>query len=848
MSSDWSSCVANWTSPSSHYTDEYNQNYVNTIGTNIILMLGVVFLFWLLQRCKVVRHCYDVRRSARCFDDVNVLCGADEYRQFFPPGDWLRNLGWEMQRHMGLDGLVTFRFAVLCLRFCQAYLVIAVGLLLFYWTRPSKRGYHPLSMDALSEDRPEEVVVPIAAAYVMAVILMAMLNHEYKNFVILRQWFHCPPEGLNEFGEDELDRREVIHRSVLLDRLPPEIRTDKQLLEFCNSIFDEGAVVRAKLCVDTTALQRAVTSYEHLAKDIDALRCSGGLLGVLSRFGPDRLLRRSRVLSHRCFRDPNEAIRDVRAVVEKLLKEHKNPSTATDESVPSLEPSPSNPHMKPEPVGLRSSFWFVSGTLWMAAKGIFKTSRAGSTGLVTFKNRQLQTVALCVPLQQSTRGVEAHCAPFPKDLIWHNIGIVSVEEQSRAATSFTLAVLAVLLWSSIATFIQAFAQIDRIASCLRLILPHFISSRLDTNALRNFGWWEALNHEISAISLVLLLVVLPLFTRLWAEHYCHIKCRSQVSLFSLRRCFVYTFVTLYVTAFSGSFFSSARSGVIDSTMHVAKTIAAGLGSVDHYFMVYIITKIGIRLGVYLLRLNVVFPWSLWRLGNHICQFTVRQYEKTCEPPGMTEPLQKTSSAVRENKSLLGDETAENILVESPFYDWILVDLSVTLSLTLLYGVMSPQMVFVGILFFGSYAAMIRYNFLFVYVQEYDSGGEFFFTLINFAYFSLATSLLMVHTHMTAVMSYWKLSNPTTLSTSCAWIAAVAIPILIIVVVAVWIFNHNRFKQVCSTLSLQQAKTYDKTAKDQTKMESMEELFEDPSVIEARKICTQLVPPLSGGQC
>jgi hypothetical protein len=292
---------------------------------------------------------------------------------------------------------------------------------------------------------------------------------------------------------------------------------------------------------------------------------------------------------------------------------------------------------------------------------------------------------------------------------------------------------------------------------------------------------------------------------------------------------VFTFVTLYVTAFSGSLFNTALAGLINSPMEIAKTIATGLGSVDYYFMTYIVTKIGIRLGVYLLRLNVVFPWGLWRLVEYLCRSFAGDHERT-------EQLKMSGSLLQKPKPRLGGEFAETILVESPYYDWILVDLSVTLSLTLLYGVMSPQMVLVGFLFFLSYAAMIRYNFLYVYVQEYDSGGDFCFTLINFAYFSLATSLAMVHMHMAAVMSDWKSAKVSVPSTICAWIATFAIPLLIIVVVAVWIFQHNRFQRVCETLSLEQAMAYDKKHSSKYQSGSLEDLFEDPSVIAARRIC------------
>merc|ERR1712008_535791 len=72
---------------------------------------------------------------------------------------------------------------------------------------------------------------------------------------------------------------------------------------------------------------------------------------------------------------------------------------------------------------------------------------------------------------------------------------------------------------------------------------------------------------------------------------------------------------------------------------------------------------------------------------------------------------------------------EIMLKEAPCYDWIVTDLLVILSLCTIYGIIAPLLVFFAMGFFWVYACMLRYNLIFVYTQEYDSGGQFFYALV-----------------------------------------------------------------------------------------------------------------------
>merc|ERR1712187_672369 len=119
----------------------------------------------------------------------------------------------------------------------------------------------------------------------------------------------------------------------------------------------------------------------------------------------------------------------------------------------------------------------------------------------------------------------------------------------------------------------------------------------------------------------------------------------------------------------------------------------------------------------------------------------------------------------------------------------------------MFGVVAPMVCVAAIPFFMIYTAMVRYNIIFIYTQEYDSGGEFFFTLVNCSYFSLVLSLVLLQAYLGATRKniHWVAQG-----TESFWEARYRdcmiwvpinffLPLLIIVVSYLWYYTQAKFK-------------------------------------------------------
>merc|ERR1712232_303553 len=195
-------------------------------------------------------------------------------------------------------------------------------------------------------------------------------------------------------------------------------------------------------------------------------------------------------------------------------------------------------------------------------------------------------------------------------------------------------------------------------------------------------------------------------------------------------------------------------------------------------MSYILTKIGTRLAIYLLRPYAIIPLYLRGLFGHI----LRWMGKSSSHDGPAAEM----------------DLARTCLVEPPCYDWVLPDLFICVTLCTMYGVVAPAVIFASLPFFYLYSAVVRYDLFFVYVQEWDSGGLMFFPLANFTVFSLLLSLIMLQAYLTV-----KGQNH-----SSGYIHNIAIPVLMGLVILLWHLLNKRYKQACKDLSVYAAKQLD----------------------------------------
>jgi len=125
--------------------------------------------------------------------------------------------------------------------------------------------------------------------------------------------------------------------------------------------------------------------------------------------------------------------------------------------------------------------------------------------------------------------------------------------------------------------------------------------------------------------------------------------------------------------------------------------------------------------MFLLRPYAILPWLVYRAVAAGCSCCCRKLGAGQAP----------DSKLGAGQARLGEQMERRLLTEPACYDWILTDLSVVLALFLMFCVIAPIIVFSALPFFWGYMAMVRYNIIFVYAQDFDAGGRFFFGLAGF---------------------------------------------------------------------------------------------------------------------
>jgi len=865
------------------YYRAYSSKVFGTLAINGIILALVIAGFNKLRKLSASKPGYNVRAQYEYEDDIN---------EFAPQGDrqglvwdfcfWRKERGTKLMRVIGLDGLVVVRFSVLCAVFCFLYSFVALALCCIYrWGIYEAGNMGLYSIQISNQHGPLTHFVAVLAAYLLTFILMILLHSEYRNFVCWRFLFFT---GLH-LDPKEREQRDYYHRTVVVERIPSSFNKHSCLRKCMEDLFPKK-VEHAVLCSDTSKLREMVTLYDALSEDAEALRMGSGFFNCLSvayTYGPPRLIRRIPLI-HKVlqFLEPSERLLDVKHDVGRLLDEMTG-EIGVDDFEPSVEVTVNSPHhrLQDQPVHVfhqsitstfESAHAYGQGrpqhqvevtstelprTLGRFAKvmeeifpgdlvkpgtailqvydslcrgfsAIFKRTWTEKVGFVTFQSRRIQQMAVSMTLQQSPETIVASRAAYPNDMIWENVSMPHFQVRVRRVVSYFLMMLMLAVWSAIAALIQALANLEHLAGFLNIVAP-WLTPHLSFLFDKGQWYWPALNGFLPALALIIFMVMLPPIIRTWLRIYVGVKKRSEVYRTSITRCFIFNVATMYVTAFSGSFFQMTNP--LKLTQNLISETAQKMDSVSAYFICYIFTKLGVRMAVYLLRPYAVLPWFLHRvLGRFL-----RRPRCHGEYPNDTGAPDGFLSCDWEDEGkyqalLTGEATSNTVekklLKEPPCFDWIVTDLSITLALCMMYGVIAPALIFVALIFFMVYATMVRYNFEYVYVQEYDSGGEFFFNIVDTTLSALILSLLMLQAYLVADRSRASSHKPTWQLTL---VSDLAIPLLICIVVFGWYSLHKRYKEICKGLSLEELNEIDKDRRPHIKTP----MYFDPLMLRAR---------------
>lgn len=642
---------------------------------------------------------------------------------------------------------------------------------------------------------------------------------------------------------------EVVRHTIKVEDLPVELQSSSGLKGTFEGLFGDGSVENAVLTVDCSELRTAVKAHrralrkrfpkpDHVNQNRSCFPHWFPTLAIGRRIR-DACIDMQRPVRQRCTEFYMDILR-LTNLAEPSLQEREEKIRELYDRIVSrqkaggpkwLDPSDQSPRMDSIEATMKSvpPFRKAAQTLCPRVRvarrmlvQLCKTFRADAhriyrlacnsvdetTGFVTFTKAQAYAMATQMLLRKDARHgyhatIIAKRAPFPKDIIWRNITVPDQVVRMRCLCSFPLIILVILLWSGVSSVIQALTDWQFLKTTCKEYFPSvyaYINQKLIGFPVK----WvlrmasALLVGYLPVLAWLLFISVTPHFFRMWFVKVERHKQWSKIVRLSFDRYFLVQIISFYVTVFAGSFIETNPDPLKLTQSVLSKTVSK-MDSVSGYFTCLILTKLGLRGANYMLRPGPCIEWMIRYWGN------VARNEAPPSKNAIQEPLiqagtngHRRGEDYKGYKGSLGGWQAEKLLSEGPFFERVFTDVALSLSLCMMYCVMSPVVIFAGVAYFGVVAILMRYNLLFVYIQDHDSGGEIFFSLFNKSVTSLLASLLLLQTYLMAAV------HPFAPQDASSFVVHAAMPILMILVIAMWYMIHKTYTPLCTSLSLEEA--------------------------------------------
>lgn len=549
-------------------------------------------------------------------------------------------------------------------------------------------------------------------------------------------------------------------RSIMLERLPPCLRTSESLFNHWNSLLPDR-VHSATVCVDTRPLFETAKSRQEAVKKLERHLLKKERMRVAQEVEGDG---RSRGDCGACPRsscceaeDENEAERRQRKIqkglkrlsvlneeyrrkCESILAESETRRAAAEvdeDDRESVEEKVNRATRK------RSSD--NEGKKTLLARLVHSTSRVGAeatavlegasiddaarstrnvvasaarlakrvtvgeefcdTGFVTFTDFTSANMVKQMQLSEQPHDVECkNVVADARDIIWENVCESLSTQHAKMYTGSLLVYLLAFYWSFFIAFCYAIANKETLRELG--ILPAF--SKLNSSEK------AVINYMLSVLPIALIsgaLALFPILLEQLAVNYERRKLRSEVQLSVLQRNFFLQIINLWLTLFAGSVWNALES-ILKNPGKFFTFIGKTLPVVSVYFVELIVIKTFISLFWELARM---FPW-------------VRLRANTIAGGGaLTERDRRDSRFMRP---------------EMP-YGNIYSTILMVLTFSMLFAVIAPLCYIFSLVFFLLAYLVYTHQALHVYIPFYDSGGIFFFSTYSYLHYALIASQFTV---------------------------------------------------------------------------------------------------------
>jgi len=665
-----------------YYTDSSLESIVLIVACNGVVLVMLGLGLWMLKvrvGIAMLRKLFAPRRHLASRENEDTQ--QDDGWKKPPPlgrdlGLWLptvlRVSDVEFISSSGLDAFVLYRLSLLGLRFCLAGLVFAVPLLFVYgWHEPVKKdlgGINRFSVANVAEGSDILWLPVISIYYFIAVACRLLWAEEIAFRAAVRRYLLGLCRQRHRLAE--------ALRTVLVEDLPPTLRQEAALKAHFEALFGTSTVERVSIqtpevevddddedsdfCEDDEKAKQRRTLHAPCTRDLlllDAAEEQEGLRAAIPYRdlhigewwhwllkGLGSLWRGTRNVLLSCWRA-------LRSICGPRL--NRCPSTGDVEG----------------PLPKRSSGSFVEYCSYV--------------GLVTFSNNATHTAAVQMVL---TDDLQVSPGPLPSDIVQSNLGRDRQVILWRTAAVDAALTAGLLLWSVPVSLIQALASVR----ILQLYMPlPFLAENSKVYAM--------LTEYLPVMAwLALLDGVNGIFWKI-ALHYEGVKTYSEIQLRTMRRFWLYTLCTLYITVLSGSILGSL-GGFLDHPRELVLFLGRSVPRVSVYFLSVLLSKAMLTMPVSFLRLDALLAWARRRVWEG------REALKEDETPWAT----------REEDCYVAVDYGKEVC-----------DLLFAYTISFFYATLSPALLLASSLYFLVALVFYRFGGLYSWRPGFQSQGSFF---------------------------------------------------------------------------------------------------------------------------
>eukprot|EP01034_Spumella_vulgaris_P024035 gene24035-30331_t len=365
-----------------------------------------------------------------------------------------------------------------------------------------------------------------------------------------------------------------------------------------------------------------------------------------------------------------------------------------------------------------------------------------ATGFVTFRSLRAQVIASQMNvISERYPKVTILVAPAPEDIIWTNIGTAPEYTENIEYTTSIFFSSGLMFWGVVMAFIAAISNLATLATYLPFL-----------NSL-NTRQYALLQGLLPVIVLIVFMSLIPVIITYVAQSIEKRKTVSGVQQEVFKWYFLYQLANVFLILLAGSVFSSL-SAAIDNPASIITLIGTALPAASVFFINYMLTTLLSGVPNVMLRLNniVIFYAYRWIFGEK----------------GMTRRMY-----------LEGPLADCNI-----DYGTMLPDFLYVICITQLYWVIAPVLLIVSTMFFGASYMVWKYQYMYVVVRSYESGGVFFYGLYKYSMIGLMAGAIT----MIAFMGIKQGAAQTPL----------LIPLLAMIIYS-WRYTEKQFKKLSENL-------------------------------------------------